>query len=277
MTPLSEYESSQVAAIAAWKEKSPGVVSKSLGTVSAPITWLAEKVIPELVIRKAINTVDFAANWLADSRSIQKDAQVDQIAELRTKDLKLSDDLAGHIHTWAIGMATAEGTAAGLGGMLTLSADMPAVVILALRTIYEVGLCYGFEFENKADRQFILGVLAVSSANSMGDKKLVLEKLRGIELTALAAESQALQAMPADSVDAEPVRGKQKSMPRFDISSLAKTVGMNLTKRKALQMIPVVGAVVGGSVNGWFIKDTGWAARRCFQQRWLIENHKLEG
>ena len=56
---------------------------------------------------------------------------------------------------------------------------------------------------------------------------------------------------------------------------MAKQIGINITKRKALQAIPVIGALVGGSVNGWYIKDVGWAARRAFQERWLIDNQKI--
>lgn len=59
------------------------------------------------------------------------------------------------------------------------------------------------------------------------------------------------------------------------IKNLAKQLGVNITKRKALAAIPFIGAAVGGSVNGWFIKEVGWAARRSFQERWLLENGKI--
>ena len=57
--------------------------------------------------------------------------------------------------------------------------------------------------------------------------------------------------------------------------NLAKQLGINLTRRKALAVIPVLGAVVGGSANGWWLKEVGWAARRAFQERWLIDAGKL--
>ena len=39
------------------------------------------------------------------------------------------------------------------------------------------------------------------------------------------------------------------------IKNLAKQLGINLTKRKVLQAIPAIGALVGASVNGWYIKE----------------------
>jgi hypothetical protein len=59
------------------------------------------------------------------------------------------------------------------------------------------------------------------------------------------------------------------------IRNLAKQLGINLTKRKALAAIPVIGATIGGTVNGWYLKEVGWAARRAFQERWLIDNNKI--
>ena len=34
--------------------------------------------------------------------------------------------------------------------------------------------------------------------------------------------------------------------------------------------------MVGGSANGWWMKEVGWAARRAFQERWLLDAGKLE-
>ena len=39
--------------------------------------------------------------------------------------------------------------------------------------------------------------------------------------------------------------------------------------RKAASVVPVMGAVVGGSVNAWYIYDVARVARYCFQERWL--------
>ena len=58
------------------------------------------------------------------------------------------------------------------------------------------------------------------------------------------------------------------------IKNLCKQLGINLTKRKALQVIPGVGAAVGAAVNADFLRDVGYAARRVYQKRWLEENGK---
>ena len=55
------------------------------------------------------------------------------------------------------------------------------------------------------------------------------------------------------------------------VKATAKQLGMNLTKRKALQTIPVAGALIGASMNVLFLGDVAWAARRVFQSMKLAD------
>ena len=59
------------------------------------------------------------------------------------------------------------------------------------------------------------------------------------------------------------------------IRNLSNQIGINITKRKAMQAIPVVGAGVGAAMNAKYINDIAWAARRTFQERWLRDNDLL--
>lgn len=56
------------------------------------------------------------------------------------------------------------------------------------------------------------------------------------------------------------------------VRNIARSLSINLTKRKMLQAIPVVGAVVGALTNISFIQDVAVAARRAYQERWLKDN-----
>lgn len=58
------------------------------------------------------------------------------------------------------------------------------------------------------------------------------------------------------------------------IQKLARQLGINITKRKVLQLVPALGALVGGVANAWYINDIATAARRSFQERWLMDNRK---
>ena len=268
LMPLTKYESDQVTDILKWKREEPSVVSKALGVALAPITWLINKIIPEAAIRGVLDFSSSAAERLTDSKDIVRDAGVNSVEGLKTHDLEKSDALSNEVHNWAIGMGSAEGGATGAFGLLGITADIPAIVVLAMRTIHKIGVCYGFEVKTAQDKEFILAILATSGANDMVEKVSALSTLRTIEV-AITRETWKVLAQKAAA------KQMSKEAGIIGVKNLAKQLGINLTKRKALQTIPAIGALVGASVNGWYIKEVGWAARRAFQERWLLENHKI--
>lgn len=267
---LTAYESEQLIEIRKWKAEEPSVLSQAFGVAMSPVTWLLNKIIPVAAIRGALDFSSWAAEAIADTKDIVRDAKVSTIKDLRTLDLKISDELANSVHNWAIGIATAEGGATGATGPVGLIVDIPAIVTLALRTIQKVGACYGFEMTSKSDKEFVLSILSAASANDMQQKTLALMTLRSIEVMIMKQSWKSL----AQQASTQAV-GREAGI--LAVKSLAKQLGINLTKRKALQAIPIVGAAVGASVNAWYIKEVGWAARRSFQERWLAENNKLSG
>lgn len=265
---LTEYENVQITAIKKWKQEKPSVVSKAIGVITYPVIWIIQKIIPNAAIRGVLDGANWAASWLADSGDIKRDGSVEKISGLKVKSLELSDRLADSVHNWAIGIAVTEGGVTGATGLPGLAADIPSIITLALRTIHKIGLCYGYECTNEMDKNFVLGILSASGANSMEEKLGALTMLRSIEVTIAKRTWKAM---------AEKAASKQLSKEGgiIAIKRLARQLGVNLTKRKALQAIPFIGLGVGASVNGWYIKDVGWVARRAFQERWLIDNKKV--
>lgn len=261
------YEKEQMVEIQKWKDEVPNVITRAFGVALEPLSRLAQKVVPESAIKGALDFSNYAAQWLTDVNDIKRDAHVCEISELKYKGLKLSDELANDVHNWAIGIAAVEGGAAGFFGLPGMAIDIPAIITIGLRTIHKIGICYGFEAKTYHDKNFILAIMAASGANSIEEKTAALLVLRQIEV---AIATQTWKAMG--------IKAAQNNMCKegaiIAVKNLAKQLGVNISKRKALESIPVFGCMVGSSVNGWFIKEIGWAARRSFQERWLIEKYK---
>jgi len=59
------------------------------------------------------------------------------------------------------------------------------------------------------------------------------------------------------------------------IRAFAMTLGIQITKRKALQSVPIIGALVGASFDGTFVNDIGRASYMCYRRR-FIEEHQNE-
>lgn len=189
-----EYIEKQLVEISKWEQQKPSVVNTGMNKIFSPMSKFTRKVIPEVVVEKAIYHAHDIGQKLASKNDILKNAGVDTIEELRHKDLALSDKLASNVHKWAIGFAGSEGFATGLGGTATMVADVGAVIVLAFRTIHKIAMCYGY----------------------------------------------------------------------------------NLTKRKLMQIMPIIGAGIGAAVNASYINDIAWTARRSYQLKWLADNEYID-
>lgn len=268
MIELTPYEDEQNQAIKAWEKQEPSVLAKAGGVIAQPVAWFVNKIIPKKVLEGALSACNAAGGALADKGDILRDGGVTVIGELKTKDLALSDKLANGVHNWAIGLATAEGAGAGyfgLGGMLV---DIPTLITLAYRTMHKIGLCYGYECTSYEDKMFLNFIISSASANSVEEKALCVVGLQQLNvLIAKTTWRKMAEKAAANKMSKEAVV--------MFIRAFAKSLGINLTKRKALQAIPVVGGVVGAAMNASFIQDVAWAARRNFQKRWLMENEKI--
>ena len=266
----SDYLMQQYALIKAWENEEPGVVSKTFGKLLSPVGKLISVVVPEKVIESAINAANAAAQYLTDTDDVLRDGNVESIEELRTKDLKLCDEMADSVHNWAVGIATAEGVAGGFVGLPGLAADIPFITTLALRTIHKIGVCYGYVADAsnaEEEKAFVLGVLAAANASTLGEKAGFILGLKQISVLIQRNAWKKLAEMGSANFLAKSI---------VSVRQAAKLIGVNLTKRKASQSIPFIGGAVGAALNASFINDIAWAARRSYQRRWLEENKVIE-
>ena len=265
---ISAYEKEQYAEIVKWEEKTPSVVGQTLNFILKPVSWVIQQVIPAKAIEGALVASNKFAETLTDSEDIKRDAGVDSIEDLRHKDMELSDKLANEVHNWANGVATVEGGAAGYFGIAGMAIDIPTLITLSFRTIHKIGLCYGYECKTEADKKYVLAIMSAAGANTVQEKAVSVATLQAMNVTIAQMTWKKM---------AEKAMANRYGMEAaiMSIKSLTKQLGINLTKRKASQAIPVVGSAVGAAMNLAFINDVAWAARHSFQERWLVDNSKI--
>jgi EcsC protein family len=245
------YEQSQIDQIRAWRHQPPGVIERASAVALSPVARLVSGLVPSAAIEALLR----ASDWMA-AKTIPSSQASDDV------DLQLLDTEARAIRSWAIAYAGSEGAIAGAVGLVSLPVDLPAIITLSLRTIRRIGTTYGYAATSEQEKQFIYAVLSIASANSARQKRDALESLRGLETQMLAhnwatiGERAARRGVGAESI-------------LLLARDVAEQLGFNLTKRKALAALPLVGAAMGATVNGWYMRDIGAAAQRAYQQRWL--------
>lgn len=261
----SVYEKQQIEAITTWEKEPPSVVSQAFGVVSKPVAWVVQKLVPQKAIEGALSLANGAGNLLADTKDILRDGKVSSIEDLKHVNLEVCDGLANSVHNWALGIAAVEGGAAGYFGLPGMAVDIPALITFSLRSIHKVGLCYGYEAKTSEDEKFVMMALSSAGANNPAEKAASVLAMREIQQTILKQTWKKMAQTAAE-------KQLSKEAGIIAVKNLAKQLGINITKRKALQAIPFIGAGIGATMNVQYINDICWAARRSFQKRWLEEN-----
>lgn len=172
------------------------------------------------------------------------------IEDVETLPLRILDQAADEIIHNRTKLATLQGATTGIGGILTLAIDIPAVLGLSLKTIQELAICYGYDPKIKQERIFTIKCMQFSSADIVG-KKAILD-----ELSDYAANDQA---------DAQMISQLQGWREVF------ATYRDNWGWKKLFQMIPVAGILFGAWINRGTLKDVGESAKMLYRKRRILE------
>ena len=145
--------------------------------------------------------------------------------------------------------------AAGIGmGLVGVGIpDIPVFTGMILKSIYEIALNYGYEYETEGERRFILQI--IQGAVSHGTKMQSINK--SIDDYIINVE------VPADY-------DEQKQ-----IEQTAAELSKELLYMKFLQGIPVVGAV-GGAYDVVYLKQITEYANLKYRKRFLLKKKKAK-
>lgn len=261
---MNPYERRALKEVRAWEARAPGWGTQVLAGPGRTLAAAMEKLVPASALRSALATADRAGRRLSDRASILKQAGVGSARQLRELPLADADRLARAVTRRAMLMAGGSGALFGAAGAFGLVADVPSLLTLALRTVHRLGHCYGVE--NATDARLGLMVFALASANSMEEKRLALAAVR-------APDTDGLDAAWRGGVERIAQREMAKETTVYSLQNLARTIGINLGKRKAASSLPVIGMAIGAAVNANYVSDIAEAARMVFRERWLAERY----
>jgi hypothetical protein len=248
-TQLTSYETEQVQEIAVWKSQPPNPVSELWQRITLPVARVVKRLIPDPLVRAAIAQSYETSARLAGQKDIERRAGVDNLADLRNRPLEECDRMAKQVGANAMVLATVEGAATGAGGVLTTLIDVPLLFVLTLRTILKIGHCYGYALDDRKDRQFVLGVLVTAVSGTPETRRQRIDRL--------------------DQVEDLLIEETQEEVLTEELTSF-------LFQVEIFEEVPGVGAISGGLLNLAFLRRVDQTARRAFQERWLLDNGKVD-
>ncbi|NUU78498.1 EcsC family protein [Paenibacillus xylanilyticus] len=186
---------------------------------------------------------------------LEQDAEAEGTAKIHSVEklpLEVLDRVADNITESRTKFAAAQGAATGIGGIVTIAADIPLVMGLSLKVLQEMALCYGYDPDDPQERIFIVKCLQFSSADIVG-KKAIIDEL---------AEY--------DNPDKQVQVVSQMQGWREVFNSYSESFGW----KKLFQLIPIAGMVFGSVSNKNTIRDVAEAGKMLYKKRLILQRLK---
>jgi len=144
--------------------------------------------------------------------------------------------------------AMIEGAGTGAGGFLLALADLPLLLSIKIKFLYDVATIYGFDVNDYKERIYILYVfqLAFSSKSNVNE---VFDRMEDFE--------EYYSKLPKD-------------FNSFDWRNFQQEYRDYIDLAKLLQMVPGIGAFVGAYVNNKFIDKLSETAVQAYRMRTFI-------
>lgn len=227
-----------------FRDSTPSRLGRGLERLTHPFGAAIANVVPKGLVETVLKGLDRAAGA---PRLVQFDHD--------TADLEASRQAARKVSRAARSVSATTGAAAGLGGALSMSADIPATIAIALRAIRDTGRAYGYTGDGPAEKLFRLQILELAAVDEPEARR---DRIAALE----AALGPAGELVHADHEHIAPIVDQA-------VERISRAIAFTSFRSRAGMVVPLVGSIVGGLVNSSFQEDVGKAARFAFQARRL--------
>jgi hypothetical protein len=245
---LTDYEAAQVGEISAWKSEIPSRISWTLERVREPLGIILSKAVPGSTLASLIEKAEALLDPATSIREIVGRARVASIEDLRTGSLEICDGLALDVSVRAQREAMLQGAAVGLGGPAGDVFFLAVLMAAAMRAVRRVGHCYGYRLETPIDKQYVLGILELSTVEDPAQRLSLLSRVQRL------------------------AQGAEAFEPLIGLDGVKKA----LAKDFAVKSVPVVGDLAALALDYSFVRRAAVTSRRVFQERWLSTGGKID-
>lgn len=265
MTPAA-MDSTLLDVVLSWRDQPAHPDLRGLPTVNVPALSRVSKAVPPQASRRVLATAYATSLRLSRRETLLRELKADSLEALRARPIEQRDALAKRMARQSGWLAGGSGAVLGLAGAAGMVADVPALLLIALRTLIRMGYCYGEE----PTPALTAALFALASADTESEKSLAWQ-------AALTSPSNGTEQPQAGISEAAVRDGLERAAEREfakqalagSLQKLTATLVQRLGVQKAAGVLPVVGAVVGGAVNLRFVYLLSQAARMAFLARAL--------
>lgn len=170
---------------------------------------------------------------------------VSSFREMNTVPLPVIDYLSEKTIRASMKVAALEGAGAGFGGVISILPDIGILGGLTWRMIQKLSLLHGFEYSTDDDTANLWMAAASAAGVDMG-KDLVRKQVI------------------------------ERFVPKI-IERIAVQAGAEIAETGLSRLVPVLGSVMSGTLNYYFVRSWGRRARQHFRERHLLLRTHMPG
>ena len=258
------------------REHLPNVSRQLLGRRFNTVNNVAHFVSPDLTEKVSnyfYDRLNQFSNQTSSVDAILNETGAKDLEEL-TQDVDRSKRISqalGEQNKW---IATVQGAVSGASGMLGTAIDIPASLLMALRTIYQVGRSYGFDLSKEDDQEIVQHIFRQIDLSLIAEKQTLLLGLKALSNTLKTHDISQLQAMLGSDNDVSAIK---QWLSRHE--GEAKWEWMNhLPKISILERLtkltPLASAGIGAVYSHRFVEDVNQKAQEAFShaRQYLIQH-----
>lgn len=257
---------------------------KTAGAVPEAVTDWGGSAVDSVnrMLARAGRAAELNPRWVLDAHR-KHGHEVSSLADLKGLDLQQIDAVRGRgVNLYYPVAAAVSGMGAGLvmsggavfnaatgtdavpagGSVAGAGGDAAVLLKLAQRSAGHVGLFYGYDPEEPAEKLFILAVVNAGTALSASAKTAAVADVSRLTQALVRRTAWAdLEAPVVERVSAE----------------FAKAFGMRISRQSRGKVVPAAGILVGGGFNWATLESVVDAADAAYRRRFLLEKYPQFG
>jgi len=271
---INEYEATSLRKIKKWeKEKHKGFHKKVLDITSKPVDYVIDKIGSEKfkqfenAIEKTVTNLLHTSTFTVDPEELIKRAhahgiRIKELSELKTCGLELLDDCNREHINFHEKASAIQGAVAGLGGVLTATVDLTAVLVQDFHMIQEIAFCYGYDPNDIIEKEIILRIIEIG----IGGSEIKFKALKEIDSLKKIKSKPGRKTTTKKSAA---VMGS-KALEEY-IEHLTTALIVRLVPRA----LPVVSMAVSAHSNHEMIEHSGNAAFMVYRKRFIERKKEI--
>jgi len=269
---VEKYESPQQML----RQQFPKLSHQFLGRHYTRVNSIASFVSPDLGEKAS----DYLFQWLNEFSSnsslmekILEEAGVKDIMEL-TKDTGRSQRLSQALIEQNKLLAAVQGAVTGATGVWGAAIDIPASIVLTLRTIYQTGRSHGFDLSEENDQEIVAFIFKEIDLSLVAEKQTLLVALKALKSMLETHDLQQFQQLLGSNNDFDLVKKwLVDEQGQFKFGWLNRVPQVSVVGK----LTPVAGAALSGFYSWRLLEDVGHKSQSIFgAARFYLNEHPNE-